>query len=120
MLIINKMENSNVISLKASHVVVKGDYQKLEPLVEQKSKKYGKINMLIDVGELRGIILSAFWEDLKMSVSHPSDFNKVAFVSTNGIDKIRNKPTAPLVHAKVEVFKNQEPAKQWILNNQGE
>ena len=88
MFIINKMENSNVIGIKADHVVRKEDYKKLDPLIKRKAAIYDNLRMMVDVGELDGILLSAFWEDLKMSVDHASDFEKIAIIGSNNIKKI--------------------------------
>lgn len=113
----DKMKDSKVISLKVRKVVTKEDYQKLDPIIEQKVRLYGKIRMLIDIGELNGILLSAFWEDLKMSVNHPYDFEKVAIISSNNIEDIINKTIAPLIHSEVKIFDKSQGAKQWILDS---
>ncbi|MFP4025482.1 MAG: STAS/SEC14 domain-containing protein [Thiohalospira sp.] len=116
MLKIDEMKNSKVIGIEAKPIVTKDDYQILDPVIERKARLYGKIRMLIDVGELKGVLLSAFWEDLKMSVNHPSDFEKVAIVSSNNIEDIFNKPIAPLIHSEVKIFDKSQRAKQWILD----
>lgn len=117
MLKIDEMKDSKVIDLEVWQVVKKKDYQKLNPIIERKARLYGKIRMLIDVGDLQGILLSAFWEDLKMSVSHPSDFEKVAIVSSNNTEYITNKPIAPLIHSEVKIFDKSQRAKQWVLDS---
>ena len=117
MLRINKVDGSNVIFIKANKIIRKEDYQKLDPLVEQKARNHGKIRMLIDIGELDGVLLSAFWEDLKMSVNHASDFEKVAFVGTHDVERIITKTLAPLVNSEVGIFKRPQSAKKWILDS---
>jgi hypothetical protein len=116
MLQIDKMKDSNVIGLAAKHVVTREDFHKLDSIVEHKSEHFGKIRMLIHVGNLNGVLLSAFWEDLKMSVNHPYDFEKVAFISPNKIEKIIRKTTSPLVNSQIQVFREPQRAKQWILD----
>lgn len=117
MLQIDKMKDSNVIGLAARQVVTREDFHKLDSVVEQKSKLYGKIRMLIHVGKLNGILLSAFWEDLKMSVNHPYDFEKVAIISPNKIEKIITKTTSPLVNSQIQIFRESKRARQWILDS---
>ncbi|MCB2196728.1 MAG: STAS/SEC14 domain-containing protein [Bacteroidetes bacterium] len=117
MLQIDKMKYSNAIGLAATHVVTREDFHKLDSIVERKSELYGKIRMLIHVGKLNGVLLSAFWEDLKMSVHHPYDFEKVAIISSNRIEEIITKTTSPLVNSKIQVFREPQRARQWILNS---
>jgi len=117
MLKIDEMKNLKVIGLEAKQVVTKEDYQKLGPIIERKTRKYSKIRMLIDVGDLNGILLAAFWEDLKMSVNHPSDFERVAIISSNNIEDLMNKPIAPLIHSEVKIFDKSQKARQWILDS---
>ena len=117
MLKIDEMKNLKVIGLEAKQMVTKEDYQKLGPIIERKTRKYSKIRMLIDVGDLKGILLAAFWEDLKMSVNHPADFERVAIISSNNIKNLMNKPIAPLIHSEVKIFKKSQSARQWVMDS---
>jgi len=117
MLTINQMKNSNVIGIKADHVVKKEDYKKLDSIVERKANIYGSLRMIVNIGELDGILLSAFWEDLKISVNHPKDFEKVAIVGSNNVKKIIIKTIAPLVNSEIRCFEKKLKAQQWIFNS---
>lgn len=117
MLRINKVDHSNVISIQVNKVIRREDYEKLDPLVEQKARNHGKIRMLINIGELDGVLLSAFWEDLKMSVDHASDFEKVAIVGTHDVERIITKTLAPLVNSEIGIFKRPQRAKNWIFDS---
>ena len=111
-----KMEKSNVISIWACDVVKKEEYKKLDPVVENKVRNFGKIRMLVNIGKLDGILLSAFWEDLKMSVKFKSNIEKVAIVGSNKVENIITKTIAPLILTEIKTFNKQELAEQWIYN----
>jgi len=117
MLEISKIEESNVIFIRACNVVKRKDYRKLNPIIERKHELFGKIRMIVDAASLDGILLSAFWEDLKFSLNHPSDFVKVAVVCKRKSDCIFNIPKAPLVSSEIKVFEKINNAQQWISND---
>jgi len=113
---ISKIEESNIIVIKACNVVKKEEYKKLDPVVEKKHELFGKIRMIVDAASLDGILLSAFWEDLKLSLHHPDDFEKVAVVCKRKSDCILKIPKAPLISSEIKVFEKFNNAQQWISN----
>jgi len=116
MIKIFSLQNHHLIELNAKGVVRKGDYEKLDPIVENKIRKFGKTRLMINIGSLNGVKLLAFWEDFKMSLKYANRCEKIAVFGYSKPESILTKPFAPLVSTDIKLFKNKTRAKHWISN----
>lgn len=70
----------DLVAFRISGHVDKNDYDIMLPILEEKIKQYGKINVYAEMQEIEDYTLQALWEDLKFDFRHAADFNKAALV----------------------------------------
>lgn len=56
------------------------DYERINLLVEEKVKKYGKAKILLEIVSTDGLNVRTLWEDLKTSVGLYKDLERVAII----------------------------------------
>lgn len=118
MLETRKIPDTNIISLRADGEISKNDYKELEPIVDSMVEHYGDIKVLLDVKDLDKIKFDAFFEDFKMAVKHYNDFQKIAILGANDVEKHVFRMTRYLIPSKVQTFPSQEFAEAvtWLNN----
>jgi len=106
----------DLIALQITDGVTKEDYDRLAPLIEEKSKQYDKIRLYAELREISDIGLGAIWEDLKMDVKHYNDFHRIAVVGPEDWKENLVDIAKQLVPAEVKYFDATEAqtARAWI------
>jgi len=107
---------NNVIAFEVSGKIEKEDYDKLTPILEKTEREYDKINLFIELNELKGMTLKALLEDIKTYFKNIRKIRKAAIVGKNGIEKGLTEATNFVVHAEIRYFsrKEYESARKWI------
>ena len=106
----------DLLALRIANGVTKEDYDKINPLIEQKSSEYKKIRLYAELAELSDVGLGAIWEDLKLDVKHYNDFSKIAVVGPEDWKENLVNIAKQLVPAEVKYFDASEKsaAMTWI------
>ncbi|EAZ91863.1 SpoIIAA family protein [Crocosphaera chwakensis] len=112
------VKNDLVLALEADGKVTGDDYQSvIIPAVENKLRQYKKIRLLYELGDhFSGFDIKAMWEDLKLGLTHWSDFEKIALVSDIQWIRIVTKLFRFILPCPVKVFHNEQllQAEEWI------
>jgi len=110
--------SDNIISLQISNGVTKEDYEKISPIIDEKSRQYNKIKLYAELDGLSDVGLGAIWEDLKMDIKHYSDFERIAVVGPHDWKENLVSIARQLVPAEVRYYDASEvqAAKAWIQN----
>jgi hypothetical protein len=117
---IEKIKNlpENVIGFNAKDQVTGDDYEKvLIPLVEEKLKKFKKLNLLYHLGdEFEKFEPRAMWDDAKVGIMHLHSWNKIAVVTDVSWIRGTSKVFAFLIPCEVKIFANKEidEAIKWV------
>ncbi|MGK7956887.1 MAG: STAS/SEC14 domain-containing protein [Crocosphaera sp.] len=113
-----KVKNDVVLALEAEGKVTEDDYQSIIiPAIESKLRQYNKIRVLYELGNhFSGFNIKAVWEDLKLGLTHWSDFEKIALVSDIKWIVIVTKLFGLILPYPVEVFHNNQlsQAQEWV------
>jgi hypothetical protein len=110
--------NQNLLSLTMAGTLTKADYAGVEPTLSEKVKRYGKVNVYLEVGEMDDVTLPALWEEVKQDIKHFNDFNRAAIVSDgNALLKAATAITDTLTPAEVKHFTADQKAEalRWAL-----
>jgi len=110
--------NQNLLSLTIAGHLTKEDYASVEPTLKEKVKRYGKVNVYLEVGEMDDATLPALWEEIKQDAKHFNDFNRAAIVSNdNALLKAAASVTDTLTPAEVKHFTKDQKAEalRWAL-----
>jgi len=108
----------DLVAFRISGHVDKNDYDVMLPLLEEKIKQYGKINVYAEMQEVEDFTLKALWEDLKFDFRHAADFKKAAFVGEQKWLDWLTIAASPFTSAKVKHFTLEQrlQALDWIQN----
>jgi hypothetical protein len=107
---------NNVIAFEVTGKIEKEDYEKLIPLLEKTEREYDKINLFIELHELKGMTMKALLEDIKTYFKNIRKVRKAAIIGRNGFDQGITEITNFVVHAEIRYFtkKEYESARKWI------
>ena len=108
--------SEDLIALQIKDGVTKEDYDKIKPLIEEKTSRYDKIRLYAELRELTDVGLGAIWEDLKIDINHYNDFARIAVVGPKDWKENLVNIAKQLVPAEVRYFDATEvnAAKAWI------
>ncbi len=113
-----RVQNDLVLALEAEGKVTVDDYQLIIiPAIESKLKQYKKIRVLYELGNhFAGFDIKAIWEDLKLGLTHWSNFEKIALVSDIKWIRMLTKLFGFILPYPVEVFHNNQlsQAQKWV------
>jgi len=109
---------ADVVAVSAHGRIDRAAYEEtLMPLVEERIKAEGKVNLLYEIGEaFEGYTAGAMWDDAKLGLMHLADFAKIAVVTDVEWIRLGIKMFAPMMRADVHLFHLAEcaDAKAWI------
>lgn len=111
------MTADNIIGCRIDGKINSDDMNKLISIAEAKLKNNKKLRVYVEVIDLGGISLEAFFDDLKFGFKHFRDFEKKAVVTESGwmkhLSAISNRLFSG-IETKCFSFKEKELAKDWI------
>ncbi len=95
------------------------DYKQFVPKVETVLTAGGKVRLFLQLEDFHGWDLHAAWDDLKFSLKHYSDFERVAMVGDREWEKWMAGFCRPFTKARVKYFDRSEvdAAWKWLEEN---
>lgn len=70
----------SIVAVRFNKKITEKDYDYLLPMLEDKLRRQGKLNLYCEFDGLEGMELNTIVRDGKFSLSHRHDFNKIALV----------------------------------------
>lgn len=101
------LSEGNILGLRLQGRLEKEDYDRILPMIENLIKEHGRLRLLLELKELRGITPAALWEGLKFDVRHVNDIERLAIVGEPGWKEWLATLSNPLVSGQTRFF---EPA----------
>ena len=104
---------------KASGKLTDADYQQFVPRLEEMIHEYGKISVLLELEDFHGWEAKAAWDDFKLGLAHPQDFERIAIVGDQAWEHWIALLAKPFTHARVRYFAHGErnAALDWLRQN---
>ena len=92
------------------------DYQYMVPLLESALAgiEHPSIYALVDVTQFEGWELQAAWDDLKLSIKHARQFERIALLGGTSTQEIMVKMASWFTPAKVKSFMDKADALAWL------
>ena len=109
--------NQNIVGFNIDGKIESTDIEKVTNLVEEKLKSQTKLRVYVEVKNLQGISLEAFWEDLKFALRHLKDFEKKAVVCEESwMSKLAAASNKIFLNIEVKCFSfsEKDQALEWI------
>lgn len=110
--------DQNLLRFTLAGKLTKADYEAIIPTLEEKVKRWGKVNVYLEVGDLDALTLPALWEEIKQDVKHFNDFNRAAVVSdSSALLQAAAAVTSTITPAEVKHFPTAQKAEalRWAL-----
>jgi len=104
---------------KASGKLTDADYQQFVPRLEALIHEYGKLSVLLELEDFHGWEPKAAWDDFKLGLAHPQDFERIAIVGDKAWEHWIALLAKPFTHARVRYFahSHRNAAWDWLGQN---
>lgn len=105
-----------ILIVTLSGQLSKDDYLKFAPQVERAAKIHGTIRVLFRMHDFHGWSMGALWEDVKFSVRHFSDIERLAVVGETKWEAAMSVFCKPFTSAEIRYFDQErvDEALAWI------
>jgi hypothetical protein len=110
-----KEHAGDVAAVKLVGQAGRADYESLIPELEEKIRRFGKINLYWEM-EFDGWQPLAAWQDLKFDLKHVNDFRRVALVGDRKWEEWLARVIRPFTPAEVRYYdlSQREEALAWV------
>lgn len=102
-----------VVGLRLSGRLHDEDFKRFEPSIETILTTDGKVRLFIQFDDFHGWDLHAALDDLKFSMRHYSDFERIAIVGDRRWERWMATFCKPFTHARVKYFDKSEIDAAW-------
>jgi hypothetical protein len=111
---------ANLIGVKLRGKLHGEDYQRFLPQIETILTDDGKFRMYVEFEDFHGWDLRAAWDDMKFSMRHYSDFERIAMVGDRRWERWMAALCRPFTKAHVRYFDRAatEEAWKWLLEKE--
>ena len=112
-------EIEDTIAVRMSGQLKSSDYDVVVPLLENKLRTCGKVNLSCELDEMESITPGALWKNAKFDTRHFCDIDKVVMVGDKNWLDWMSRLTRPFTSARVKYFDNSErdEAMEWVIIN---
>src|SRR5438309_1219554 len=108
--------DGNVIWVKVSEKLTKEEYADLTASWEKMIATHGKMRLVFDMEDFHGWEPVAAWDDLKFSLGHAAQIERVAMIGDKKWEEWASKLGSLLVKGSVRFFDSsqREEAQRWV------
>ncbi len=112
--------DGKLLRVNVSDTLTKEDYERFVPEVKRLITEHGKIRVLFDMQEFRGWNAGALWEDIKFSLGHFNDIERLAMVGEKKWQEWMAVFCKPFTTAKIRYFDQGEAdqAQEWLVSEE--
>jgi hypothetical protein len=89
------------------------DYREFERLATDTAQRVGKVDLMLNLLQMRGFTLDLAWEEIRFARTHPDDFERIAVVTDDQWVTWSAWISQAFVNADVQVFGDEAAALQW-------
>ncbi|MEO0626627.1 MAG: STAS/SEC14 domain-containing protein, partial [Bacteroidota bacterium] len=75
-----ELANTRLLGLAIVGQLTQKDYDLLDVLIEDQKKEYGKARIYLEIVDLQGISFRAIWQDLRTTIKHYTQIERIAIV----------------------------------------
>ncbi len=110
------LTKDNIIAFKAEGEITKADYDSLIPLLNKTGREHDAIRLLVEIGDIKGITIRAFLEDVATYFKHIRSIEKIAVIGDSQAEKVWAKLADPFTRTDVKYHPRAEKdlAMEWI------
>lgn len=112
--------DSMILNVRVSGKLTKDDYVTLAPQLEKYVEQHGRLRVLLQTDDFHGWEATALWEDIKFSVRHFNDIERLAMVGEKKWEKGMAMFCKPFTTASIRYFDHDqlEEARSWVAERE--
>jgi len=108
---------TNLIEITVDGKVSRAEFDEIAANLEAAIARHGKVRLLEDIRDFRGMDPAAFWDDVKFSLRHMNDVSRAAIVTDERWIEWLVRVVGPALKAEVRTFTPAEAdaARAWLM-----
>jgi hypothetical protein len=121
MLSYTEHDNAQAVEIALSGRVSTEEFDRVANKLEAFIKRHGQVRVLEVIKDFEGMDAAALWHDVKFSLRHVQNFNRIAVVASPEIHNLWSSLVSPFMHCEVEHFAPDEieAARDWLMWPEG-
>ena len=121
MLTYTEHDNAQAVEIGLSGRVSTDEFDQVARKLEAFIARHGQVRVLEVITDFEGMDAAALWHDVKFSLQHLKDFNRIAVVASPGTHNLWSSLVSPFMACEVEHFSPDEidAARDWLMWPEG-
>jgi len=107
------VQEDNIVAFRLSGKLSHADYQSFLPRLEEFIEAHGRISVLLELVDFHGWDLAAAWDDFRLGMEHPDDFERIALVGHGTLQHWMALMAKPFTSAGVRFFEQDKLGEAW-------
>ena len=107
------VQENNIVAFRATGKLSHADYQAFLSELEQLIEENGRLSVLLELRDFHGWDLAAAWDDFRFINEHENDFDRIAVVGSNQLERWMTAMEAPFLSAEVRFFDEDQLGEAW-------
>ena len=114
-------DNAQAVEIVIAGHVSTEEFDKIAQKLDAFIKRHGRVRVLEVIKDFEGMDARAFCHDIKFSMRHLSDFNRVAIVANPGTHHLWSSLVSPFISCEVQHFDpgQEDAARDWLMWPEG-
>ncbi len=113
MLTIENINEHQVVTIVATGKLIKEDYVRLLPELEQKFEKFETLRFLIVLEDFSGLELDALWQDITFDYKYKKQYGKTAIVGDKKWEEVGTKISSLFFQSEMKFFYQDQKDVAW-------
>lgn len=112
----NINDTGAILDIHVTGRLAKEDYERFVPEFDELVRLRGKLRILFDMTGFQGWESAALWEDVKFSLHHFSDIERLAMIGDKRWEHVMATFCKPFTKATIQYFDHSDPeaARKWL------
>lgn len=121
MLSYTEHDNAQAVEITIRGKVSTEEFDRLAEKLEAFIARHGQVRVLERITNFEGMDAAALWHDVKFSLRHLKDFNRIAVVADPNVRNLWSSFVAPFITCEVEHFAPDQitEARDWLMWPEG-
>lgn len=121
MLSYQEHDNAQAVEIRLTGRVSTEEFDRVATKLEAFIKRHGQVRVLEVIQDFEGMDAAALWHDVKFSLRHLQDFNRIAVVASPDTHNLWSSLVSPFMDCEVEHFAPDEieAARDWLMWPEG-
>jgi len=107
------VHEGNIVAYRVTGRLTHADYQAFLPELEKLIQERGRLSVLFELHNFRGWDLAAAWDDFRFMNEHVDDFERIAVVGSNRLERWMTAIASPFMSGEIRFFEDLQLGHAW-------